>query len=338
MALGRKGVDKIFGTDDTSDEVTSASSKGIKNKVKVDKQSDKKNTKKESTEGPVKEVIKEVVKEKVVLADSKLKITDIEPNALQPRKDFNEDALSELADSIKKYGIIEPIVVSKKGKSYVIIAGERRWRAARLAGLKEVPVVIREYTDKERMEVALIENLQREDLNPIEEALAYQSLIDEYNLKQDEVADRVSKGRSTITNALRLLGLCDNVKQMLIDDMISSGHARCLLSIKDPDVQYETAMSVFDEGLSVRETETLVKGVINVLAGKKIDKNGKALEDPSDSAMEAILTNLAENLKTTLGSKVSIKSKGKKGKIEIEYVSSDDLERIIHIINAGAAL
>lgn len=325
MALGKKGVNRILGIDDNEDD---KSTKSTKKKTKVEK------------DAPVKEVVKvkEVIKEKVVMADSKLKITDIEPNVLQPRKDFNEDALSELADSIKKYGIIEPIVVTKKGKSYEIIAGERRWRAARLAGLKEVPVVIREYTDKERMEVALIENLQREDLNPIEEALAYQSLIDEYNLKQDEVADRVSKGRSTVTNALRLLGLCDNVKQMLIDDMITSGHARCLLSISDPDVQYETAMSVFDEGLSVRETETLVKSVNNVLAGKQIDKNGKVLEKPSDAAMEAILSEYSEKLKTTLGSKVSIKSKGKKGKIEIEYVSSDDLERIIHIINAGAAL
>ncbi len=328
MALGRKGVNKVLGLVDNEDEKTTSSKKESK--------TGNKSLSSKKTE--VKEVVKEVIKEKVVMADSKLKITDIEPNALQPRKDFNEDSLSELADSIKKYGIIEPIVVTKKGKIYEIIAGERRWRAARMAGLKEVPVVIREYSDKERMEVALIENLQREDLNPIEEAIAYQSLIDEFNLKQDEVAERVSKGRSTITNALRLLGLSDNVKQMLIDDMITTGHARCLLSISDPDVQYETAMTVFDEGLSVRETEKLVKGVNNILAGKKIDKNGKAVDDPSDAAMEAILAKYSEDLKTTLGSKVSIKAKGKKGKIEIEYVSSDDLERIIHIINTGAAL
>ena len=283
-----------------------------------------------------KEVVKEVVKE--VPADTKLKITDIEPNKGQPRKNFNEDALSELADSIKKYGVIEPLVVSKKGRSYQIIAGERRWRAARMAGLKEVPVIIREYTDKERMEVALIENLQREDLNPIEEALAYKALIEEYNLKQDEVADRVSKGRPTITNSLRLLKLSDKVQQMIVDDMISSGHARCLLAIEDADVQYETALTIFDEGLSVRDSEKLVKGVNNILNGKEIDKDGKEVTNTKDTAMEAVLAELAENLKTTLGSKVVIKSKGKKGKIEIEDVSSDDLERIVHIIKTGAAI
>ncbi len=318
--LGR-GIDRMLDVEDTK-----ASSKSTK----------KESAPKQNT--VVKEVVKgkEVVKE--VPAETILKISDIEPNKNQPRKEFNEDALSDLADSIKKHGIIQPIVVSKKGKSYVIIAGERRWRAARLAGLKQVPVVIKDYSDKERMEVALIENLQREDLNAIEEAMAYQSLIDEYHLKQDEVADRVSKGRPTITNSLRLLKLSDKVKQMLVDDMISAGHARCLLAIEDPSVQYETALSVFDEGLSVRETEQLVKGVNNILNGKEIDKDGKVVEKKNDAAMEAILNELAENLKTTLGSKVTIKSKGKKGKIEIEYVSSDDLERIVHIIKSGAAI
>ena len=265
-----------------------------------------------------------------------LKISEIEPNSSQPRKDFNEDALSELADSIKKFGIIEPIIVSKKGSSYIIIAGERRWRASRLAGLTEVPVVIRDYTDRERMEVALIENLQREDLNVIEEAMAYKSLIDEYNLNQDEVAERVSKSRPAVTNSLRLLNLSENVQQMLIDDMISAGHARALLAIDDPDVQYETALSVFDEKLSVRETEALVKGVNNVLSGKEIDDTGKVVEKKEDPALQAILFRLEEDLKTSLGSKVAIKTnKGKKGKIEIEYISMDDLERIIHIINTG---
>ncbi|SEP54999.1 chromosome partitioning protein, ParB family [Lachnospiraceae bacterium NE2001] len=320
-----KGLGTLFSSDETEDSVK----KDSKKKVSTTK------------EQPVieKEVIKEVIKEVQVPAETKLKINEIEPNRAQPRKDFNEDALLELADSIKKYGIIEPIVVSKKGKSYVIIAGERRWRAARQAGLKEVPVIVREYSDKERMEVALIENLQREDLNPIEEALAYQSLIDEYHLKQDEVAERVSKGRSTITNALRLLSLSDKVKQMLIDDMITTGHARCLLSITDEEVQYKTAMSIFDERLSVRETEQLVKGVNNILAGNEIDDEGKVKpQSEKDTAMEAILAKLEEGLKTTLGSKVTIKSRGKKGKIEIEYVSNDDLERIIHIINTGAAV
>ena len=319
-----KGLNKLFSADGTEGSEKTESPKKVSTKEEPKKEKE-----------VIKEVVKEVIKE--VPANTMLKITEIEPNRTQPRKDFNEDALLELADSIKKYGVIEPIVVSKKGKSYVIIAGERRWRAARQAGLKEVPVVVREYTDKERMEVALIENLQREDLNPIEEALAYQSLIDEYQLKQDEVAERVSKGRSTITNALRLLNLSDKVKQMLIDDMISTGHARCLLSVSDPEVQYKTALSVFDEGLSVRETEQLVKGVNNILAGKEIDDEGKEKVSTKDPAMEAILKGLEENLKTTLGSKVTIKSRGKKGKIEIEYVSNDDLERIIHIINTGAS-
>ena len=255
MAL-KRGMKNLLGVEDIDiNEASNNTTDNKKDNVKVVKQ--------------VKEVIKEVP------AETKLKVSEIEPNTLQPRKEFNEDALAELADSIKKFGIIEPIVVSKKGKGYQIIAGERRWRAARLAGLKEVPVIIREYSDRERMEVALIENLQREDLNAVEEAMAYQSLIDEYNLKQDEVAERVSKSRTTITNSLRLLKLSDKVKQMLIDDMISSGHARALLSIEDENVQYETALSVFDEGLSVRETEQLVKGVNNILAGKEIDDKGQ---------------------------------------------------------------
>ena len=314
---------------------------GYKTLLDVDDEDIKKSPKKTSVKKKTssdnsKPVIKEVIKE--VPVDTKLKIAEIEPNSLQPRKEFNEDALAELADSIKKFGVIEPLIVTKKGKGYQIIAGERRWRAARLAGLKEVPVIIREFTDRESMEVALIENLQREDLNAVEEAMAYQSLINVYNLKQDEVAERVSKSRTTITNSLRLLKLSDKVKQMLIDDMISSGHARALLAIEDENVQYETALSVFDEGLSVRETEQLVKGVNNILAGKEIDDKGQEKKNSKDPALEAILAQLAEELKTTLGSKVSIKSNGKKGKLEIEYVSNDDLERIIHIIKVGSTL
>ena len=337
--LGR-GINQMIPTDDN--EKQKKSSVKSSNDTKKNTKGSSKSSASENIEPEVKEVVKEVVKVKEVIkevpSDTKLKITDIEPNRYQPRKEFNEDALAELADSIKKYGIIEPIVVSKKGKSYEIIAGERRWRAARLAGLKELPVIIREYSDKERMEVALIENLQREDLNPIEEALAFQSLIDEYELKQDEVAERVSKSRSAITNSLRLLKLSDKVKQMLIDDMISTGHARALLAIEDPDVQYESALSVFDEGLSVRETEQLVKSVNHVLAGHEIDKDGKVKSEVKNEALEAVLRELEENLKTTLGSKVFIKSKGSKGKIEIEYVSSDDLERIVHIIKLGSQI
>ena len=334
--LGR-GAGRLF---DLSEEETKSSKESSKESSKTKKSVSDKNQNETDSEPKVKIETKTVEKVvyKEVPANTYLKISEIEPNVSQPRKEFNEDALAELADSIKKFGVIEPLVVSKKGKSYQIIAGERRWRAARIAGLKQIPVVIREYTDRERMEVALIENLQREDLNPIEEAMAYQSLIEEYNLKQDEVAERVSKGRSTITNALRLLKLSDKVKQMVIDDMITTGHARCLLAIEDPEVQFNTAQIIFDEGISVRDAEQLVKSVNNVVAGKKIDNDGHVIDDKKNEALEAILNQLTEELKTTLGSKVSIKSKGKKGKIEIEYSSADDLERIVHIINMGAKL
>ncbi len=328
-ALGN-GLKNLYGGVDDKDIKKKTDTKKATSK----KKNDEAESQQEQSKPVVKEVIKEVVKE--VPSETVLKISMIEPNSSQPRKDFNEDALAELADSIKKYGVIEPLIVTKKGKAYQIIAGERRWRAARLAGLREVPVIIREYSDRERMEVALIENIQREDLNAVEEALAYQSLIQVYNLKQDEVAERVSKSRTTITNSLRILKLSDKVKQMLIDDMISTGHARALLAIEDPDVQYETALSVFDEGLSVRETEQLVKGVNNILAGNEIDDKGQVKNSKKDPAMEAVLNQIAEDLKTTLGSKINIKSNGKKGKIEIEYVSSDDLERIVHIIKSGS--
>lgn len=261
--------------------------------------------------------------------DQILKITEIEPNKEQPRKNFNEDALNELADSIKKYGIIEPIVVVKKNKNYEIIAGERRWRAARIAGLKDVPVIIRDYSTQQQVEIALIENLQRENLNPIEEAQAYQRLIDEFDLKQDEVAEKVSKGRTTITNSLRLLKLCDRVQQMLIDEMISTGHARSLIAIEDPDVQYETAMTVFDKKLTVRDTEKLVKSVLKILSGEtKTEKEEKISNDYT-----AIYKDIEEKLKNVLGTKAVIKTKdNSKGKIEIDYYSQDDLERILDLI------
>ena len=271
---------------------------------------------------------------KAAEAEFKVKVTDIEPNPNQPRTDFNEDALVELAESIKKYGVIEPIIVYEKDRGYEIIAGERRWRAARLAGIKEVPVIVRKYTKQERVEIALIENLQREDLNPIEEALAYQRLIDEFHLKQDEVAERVSKSRTAITNSLRLLKLSDKVKEMLVEQMISTGHARCLISIEDNDVQYETAMTIFDQGLSVRDTEQLVKDVNKILEGKKEEKKEKVKED--NTALLAVLSDMENNLKSKLGAKVKIKPRGKnKGRIEIEYFSSDDLERIIHVISSS---
>lgn len=255
-----------------------------------------------------------------------VKISQIEPNRNQPRKNFDEDALQELADSIKQYGIIQPLVVQKKGKLYEIIAGERRWRAARLAKLKEIPVIIKEYTAQEIMEIALIENIQREDLNPIEEAQAYKRLIDEYKLKQDEVAERVSKSRTAITNSIRLLKLCDKVQEMLIEELISSGHARALLSIDDEEVQYNIAVKIMDEKLSVRETEKLVKTILNPKKEKKVEK----VENM------AVYEEIENKIKDAIGTKVKLtpKSNGK-GKIEIQYYSNEELERLMEIFTSG---
>ena len=259
--------------------------------------------------------------------DTIVKITKIEPNREQPRKNFDEDALQELADSIKQFGLLQPILVQDRKTYYEIIAGERRWRAAKLAGLKEVPVTIRDYTDQEIVEISLIENIQREDLNPIEEALAYKRLLTEFNLKQDEVAERVSKSRTAVTNSMRLLKLCDEVQQMIIDDMISSGHARALISIEDPEEQYNIAQKIFDEKLSVRDVEKLVKNL------NKPEKPKKEKEE--DKSLEVIYQDVEEKLKQSLGTKVAIASKGNgSGKIEIEFYSHDDLEKIISLLNA----
>ncbi|MCI8359669.1 MAG: ParB/RepB/Spo0J family partition protein [Lachnospiraceae bacterium] len=259
--------------------------------------------------------------------DTIVKITKIEPNREQPRKNFDEDALQELADSIKQFGLLQPILVQDRKTYYEIIAGERRWRAAKLAGLKEVPVIIRDYTDQEIVEISLIENIQREDLNPIEEALAYKRLLTEFNLKQDEVAERVSKSRTAVTNSMRLLKLCDKVQQMIIDDMISSGHARALISIENPEEQYNIAQKIFDEKLSVRDVEKLVKNL------NKPEKPKKEKEE--DKSLEVIYQNVEEKLKQTLGTKVAIASKGNgSGKIEIEFYSHDDLEKIIALLSA----
>lgn len=254
-----------------------------------------------------------------------VKITKVEPNREQPRKNFDEDALQELADSIKQYGIVEPLIVQDRKTYYEIIAGERRWRAAKLAGLKEVPVIIRNYTEQEIVEISLIENIQREDLNPIEEAQAYKRLLTEFNLKQDEVAERVSKSRTAVTNSMRLLKLCDEVQQMIIDDMITTGHARALISIEDSEQQYTIAQKVFDEKLSVRDVEKLVKN---------LNKPEKAKKEPvEDKALEAVYQDLEEKLKQSLGTKVSIASKGNgSGKLEIEFYTHDDLEKITDLL------
>ena len=252
-----------------------------------------------------------------------MKINEVEPNRDQPRKNFDEDALLELSDSIKQFGVLQPLLVRKRKDYYEIIAGERRWRAAKLAGVKEVPVIEKEYTDQEILEIGLIENIQRENLNPIEEAIAYKRLLEEFNLKQDEVAERVSKSRTAVTNSMRLLKLSDKVQQMIIDDMISTGHARALLAIDDPELQYTLANKIFDEKLSVRETEKLVKEI----------KNPKKPKEKKPVANSFIYQDLEEKMKSVFGTKVSIASKGKgKGKIEIEYYSDDELEHLFDMM------
>lgn len=265
-------------------------------------------------------VVEKVVEKKT---DTVLRITEIEPNKGQPRKNFNEDALEELADSIKQFGLIQPLVVQKRDGYYEIIAGERRWRAAKKAGLKEVPVIIRDYTDEEMMEIALIENLQREDLNPIEEAQAYKKLINDYKLKQDEIAEKVSKSRVAITNSMRLLKLSEKVQDMIVDEMISSGHGRALLALNDKKMQEELANRIFDEKLSVRETEQIVKAFNN-------PKEKKNKEEYSDNFVYEKIEN---EFKEIIGTNVSIKRKSQdKGKIEIDYYSTEDLERIIDLM------
>ena len=260
-------------------------------------------------------------------AETIVKITKVEPNREQPRKNFDEDALQELADSIKQFGLLQPILVQDRKEYYEIIAGERRWRAAKLAGLKEVPVIIKNYTDQEIVEISLIENIQREDLNPIEEALAYKRLLEEFNLKQDEVAERVSKSRTTVTNSMRLLKLCDGVQQMIIDDMLSPGHARALIPIEDTDEQLHLAQRIFDEKLSVREVERIVK---EILKPEKIDNK----KEEVSQSIQYIYQEIENKLKEKLSRKVQITSKGKNGagKIEIEFYSNDDLDRLIEVL------
>ena len=256
-----------------------------------------------------------------------VKISKVEPNRTQPRKQFDEDALVELSESIKQFGILQPLLVSDKGDYYEIIAGERRWRAAKLAGLKEVPVIIKEFNDQQVVEISLIENIQREDLNPIEEAMAYKRLINEFKLKQDSIAERVSKSRTAVTNSLRLLKLDERVQQMLIDEMISAGHARAILAIPDKDKQASVAMKVFDEKLSVRETEKLVKHIVEP-PKKKAEKQVNTAED-------AIYESLEEKMKGIVGTRVFIhRKKNNKCKMEIEYYSRDELERIIELFES----
>lgn len=268
------------------------------------------------------------MQEENVSRETLININEIEPNKDQPRKNFDEDTIQELADSIKQYGIIQPLILQKRDNYYVIVAGERRWRAAKVAGLKKIPAIIKDYSPQEIMEIALIENLQREDLNPIEEAIAFQNLIKEFNLKQDEVAERVSKSRVAVTNSMRLLKLDLRVQQMLIDGMISSGHARTLLAIEDSELQYQAALKVFDEKLSVRETEKLIKSILS--EKEEIKKETAITKEDS-----FIYRDLEEKMKKIIGAKVCIKKKANNnGRIEIEYYSTEELERIIEIFES----
>lgn len=261
-----------------------------------------------------------------VSRETLINITEIEPNREQPRRHFDEDSLLELAESIKQYGIVQPLILQKRNEMFEIVAGERRWRAARIAGLKKVPAIIKNYTEREVLEIALIENIQREDLNPIEEASAYKKLIEEFKLKQDEVAERVSKSRAAITNSLRLLKLGENVQQMLVDELITSGHARALLSVPDQKLQDELATQILDQKLSVRDTEKMVK---NTQKEKKA-----STEKKKDNKVEQLVYKDLENKMTeALGTKVLISKKGKnKGTIILEYYSQEDLERITDIL------
>ena len=256
---------------------------------------------------------------------SVVKITKVEPDKENPRKQFSEDELQELSDSIKQYGVLNPIIVQDRKDHYEIIAGERRWRAAKLAGLKEIPVIIRHYTEQEIAEIALIDNIQRKDLNPIEEALAYKRLLEEFNMKQDEIAEKVSKSRTAVTNSMRLLKLCPNVQQMIIDEMIMEGAARALIGVEDENLQYELAQRIFDEKLSVREVEKMVKDLNKTPKPKKVPK--------TDEALNAIYHDYEEKLKKSVGTKVAITGKGDgTGKLEIDFYSHDDLDRITALL------
>ena len=310
--LGR-GLDALF-----PDKKTASEENEVKFTAKVEKKTEpavKVKNVKERTETPRQKKVPMMVK-----------ISMVEPNQNQPRKQFDEDALLELTESVKQYGILQPLLVSEKKDYYEIIAGERRWRAAKLAGLKEVPVIVKEFSEQELVEISLIENIQREDLNAVEEAMAYKRLMDEFHLKQDEIADRVGKSRTAVTNSMRLLKLSAKVQQMLIDEMITAGHARAILAVSDMEKQESLAMRVFDEKLSVRETEKLVKAVLAPPKEKK---------SHSYSAEDAAYENLEEKMKSIMGTKVLIhRKKNDKRKIEIEYYSRDELERIIDLFES----
>lgn len=315
-----KGLGALFG-EDVVEEVKQEQSEA------VEKRTAAKRAREKQEAGAAEEGKKAALKKEEEQKEITVRISKIEPNREQPRKEFDEELMEQLADSIKKYGVLQPLLVQKKGSMYEIIAGERRWRAAKLAGLKEVPVVIREYSPQQAMEIALIENVQRTDLNPIEEAAGYQRLMQEFHLKQEEIAERVSKNRSTITNSMRLLNLAPEVQTLLIEGRISSGHGRTLLGLEDPKLQIELARQIEATHMSVREAEKAVKLLVK---GKKEKKTR-----PEDEALELIFKDLENRMKTVMGTKVNISRKDRsKGKIEIEYYSESELERIVELIES----
>lgn len=322
-----KGLGAFFG-EEVVQEVVNEQTSG---KNKTDRTGKNEEISGEKKNGTRDEKSQQVIVEKTVTVEVPkeitVKLSMIEPNREQPRKAFHEEQLQELADSIKQYGVLQPLLVQKRENYYELIAGERRWRAAKLAGLKEVPVVIREYNKQESMEIALIENVQRADLNPIEEAQAYQRLMQEFGLRQEDIAQRVSKNRATITNSMRLLKLAEEVQQMLSEDRITSGHARSLLAIEDPQTQIQLAEKIEKDKMSVRDVERMVK-----LISKKprVKTAGQ-----QDEALELIFKELEERMKSAMGTKVSISRKDRnKGRIEIEYYSESELERIVELIES----
>ena len=303
----RVGVAKASGKTTTEGKTRTAGETAAKSKTQTAKAE------------PVVKIV-EVEKEKF------LNISEIEPNVSQPRKMFDEEQLGELAESIRRYGVLQPLLVQKKGDRYELIAGERRWRAAKLAGFREVPVIVREYTRQQTMEIALIENVQRADLNPIEEAQAFQQLIQEFHLTQEEIANRVSKNRATITNSMRLLKLDSRVQDMLAEGKISSGHARALLGLEDRERQYQVAVKIIEEKLSVRDVEKLVKMMNRPPKEKKPEKGPD---------IDLIYRQVEDKLKSIMGTKVVINQKDKnKGRIEIEYYSQEELERLIELMES----
>lgn len=251
-----------------------------------------------------------------------INIDEIVVNNKQPRKDFDEEKLEELAASMEQHGVLQPVILRKIGRGYELVAGERRWRAAAKAGIKKIPAVVKELSDGDVLEIALIENLQREDLNPIEEASAYKQLMDEFGLTQEELAKRVGKSRSQIANTLRLLNLEEEILKFIFEGKLTAGHARALLSIEDKKLRYGLAKKISNEGLSVRQAEQLAQNLLQ----KKEKKSSR------QTTINPIMSGIAEKLQQSLGTKVRIRGSEKRGKIEIEFYSSEELERILEVI------